>query len=265
MLICRPEPEAARLAGVFRGQGARTRVLPAIERQPLAGTPEARQTILDLDLYQHIIAVSPYAARLLLERVDQWWPQYPVGLRWYGVGPGSAAVFHEAGLNPETPASGYTSEALLALHALQAVAADRVLLARGEQGRDLIPDTLTQRGARVTTLPLYRRAQPTYPPEVIRACLDEFRPDVVITLSAETLNNFIALSENSRHNCHSSLLLVPIDRVAQKASDAGFSRVIAASGMSDEDIVTRVIHCYSPEQTPEQTDIDQNPDRPDSQ
>lgn len=261
VLICRPEPQASRLAGAFEAAGASTRVLPAIERVPLPETPEARQVILDLDLYQHVIAVSPYAASQLLERIDAWWPQLPVGVHWYGVGAGTAAVMARAGLAPEHPPTGFTSEALLQLPSLQNLEHDKVLLARGDQGRELLRQTLEQRGARVTVLPLYRRQQPTPPATVVEACLVHFRPDVIVALSGETLNNFIALSENSSHNYRDSLLLVPVDRVARQARTAGFKRVVCATGMTDEEIVERVIHCY-PRQ---QAGTTRRPERPDRQ
>lgn len=249
VLICRPEPEASRLAGRFQAAGASARALPVIERLPLPEAPEQRQMILDLDLYHHVIAVSPYAARLLLERIDTWWPQFPTGIRWYGVGTSTAAVLEQAGLAPEHPEQGFTSEALLTLPSLQHLEHAKVLVARGEHGRELIRDTLTERGASVTALPLYRRQPTSHTPEQRSESLDRFRPDVIIALSGETLNNFIALSENSSHNCRKSLLLVPAERVAQQARDAGFDRVICASGMADEDIVNRVIACYPAHQT----------------
>ncbi|MFL1483124.1 uroporphyrinogen-III synthase [Marinobacter sp. LN3S78] len=249
VLICRPEPEATRLSGAFRSAGADTRTLPVMERVPLPETPESRQVILDLDLFQHIIAVSPYAARQLLDRVDTWWPQFPTGVHWYGVGASTAAVLESAGLSPGHPPAGFTSEALLALPSLQTLTHEKVLLARGETGRDLIRETLEKRGASVTQLPLYRRQRTTPSPEQLADSLERFAPDVIIALSGETLNNFIALSENSSHNCLKSLLLVPTDRVARQAREAGFDRVICASGMADEDIVNRVIGCYPPHQT----------------
>ena len=249
MLICRPEPEATRLAGAFQSAGAATRTLPVMVREPLPETPENRQLILDLDLFQHVIAVSPYAARQLLERVDTWWPQYPTGVHWYGVGASTATVLAEAGLNPEHPPGGFTSEALLALPALQQLAHGKVLLARGENGRELIRDTLEQRGASVRPLPLYRRRPASPTDGELTESLAQFKPDVIIALSGETLNNFIALSENSSHNCRKSLLLVPTDRVARTARVAGFNQVICASGMADEDIVNQVIRCYPPYQT----------------
>ena len=234
-----------------------------IERVPMEEAPEHRQIVLDLDLYQHVIAVSPYAARQLLERVDTWWPQFPTGVRWYGVGASTAAVLERAGLFPEHPPEGFTSEALLALDSLQELEHQKVLLARGDQGRELIRETLEQRGARVTVLPLYRRQPATPSREQLTDSLDRFRPDVIVALSGETLNNFIAVSENSSHNCRKSLLLVPTERVARQALDAGFDRVICASGMADEDIVNRVIACYPAGQTRQDQPVP--PDRPDSQ
>ena len=97
--------------------------------------------------------------------------------------------------------------------------------------------------------------------DLVEACLDRFQPDVVIALSGETLNNFIALSENSGHNCHDSLLLVPVDRIAQTAREAGFNRVVCASGMADGEIVDQVIRCYSHHQA----DARSHPERPERQ
>ena len=261
VLICRPEPEASRLARAFEAVGAAARVLPAIERVPLPETPEARQIILNLDQYQHVVAVSPYATRQLLDRIDNWWPQLPAGIRWYGVGSGTAAAMAEAGLDADHPPAGFTSEALLEQPARQQLNHQKVLLARGEQGRELLRETLEARGAQVTVLPLYRRQLPEHSSDLVTACLDRFQPDVVIALSGETLNNFIALSENSGHNCHDSLLLVPVDRIAQTAREAGFNRVVCASGMADGEIVDQVTRCYSHHQA----DARSHPDRPDRQ
>ena len=240
VLICRPEPEASRLASRFRAAGADVRILPLIDRQPLPETPERRTLILSLDEYAHIIAVSPFAARLLLDETDTWWPQMPMGIRWYGVGAGTAAVLAEHGLNPQMPPEGWTSEALLALPSLNNLQGERVLLARGETGRELIRETLESRGARVTPLPLYRRFCPDYPPEQVQATLETFAPEAIIVLSGETLNNLIALSANSSHNLYDRLLIVPADRVAEQARAAGFRNPCIPGSLADNDIVATV-------------------------
>lgn len=240
VLICRPEPEASRLAGRFRSAGADVRILPLIDREPLPETPERRTLILSLDEFSHVIAASPFAARLLLKEVDTWWPQIPMGIRWYGVGAGTAAVLAEHGLSPRRPPEGWTSEALLALPSLQKIQGERVLLARGETGRELIRETLESRGARVTLLPLYRRFRPNHPPEQVRAILDTFAPEAIVALSGETLNNLIALCANNSHNLYTRLLVVPAERVAEQARAAGFRNPCIPGSLADKDIVARV-------------------------
>lgn len=240
VLVCRPEPEASRLAHRFQSAGAEVRVLPLIDRQPLPETPEGRTLILHLDEFSHVIAVSPFAARLLLEAVDTWWPQLPVGIRWYGVGAGTAAVLAAHGLSPRRPAEGWTSEALLALPSLRQLDNEKVLLARGENGRELIRETLEARGARVTTLPLYRRLVPAHAPEVIRDSFETFAPEAIVALSGETVNNLIALCANSGHNLYDRLLIVPADRVAEQARAAGFKNPCIPGSLADNDIVAAV-------------------------
>ncbi|HSP01602.1 MAG TPA: uroporphyrinogen-III synthase [Thioalkalivibrio sp.] len=240
ILICRPQPEADRLAEGFRDAGADARVLPLITREPLPEDPATRTTILNLDEFSHIIAVSPYAASLLLEWLDTWWPQIPAGIHWYGVGAGTAAVFASHGLSTRQPETGHTSEDLLQLPELARFDHEKVLLVRGEEGRELLPQTLEKRGARITVLSLYRRYCPAYEDATLKAMLNDFYPEAVITLSGETLNNLIALSENTGHNLEDTLLVVPVERIAAQARLAGLRRTCIPRSLADSTIVAAV-------------------------
>jgi uroporphyrinogen-III synthase len=240
VLICRPEPEASRLAGCFRAAGADVRTFPLVGREPLPDTPERRTTILNLDQFSHIIAVSPYAARLLLEELDTWWPQIPTGIRWYAVGSGTASVLSEHGLSVCKPSVGWTSENLLALPSLAQIENDKVLLARADTGRELIHQTLQARGARITLLPLYQRFIPEYTKNDFYRAFSEFAPEAVIALSGGTVNNLIALCANSSHNLYDSLLIVPAERVARQARTAGFKNPCIPGSLADNDIVATV-------------------------
>ncbi len=186
--------------------------MPTVVREPLPETPERRSLLQELDNFHHVIAVSPYAARLLLDEVDQWWPQPPV----------------------------WTSEALLAHPSLQHLEHEKVLLARGEQGRELIRQTLEQRGARVTVLPLYRRLQPYYPADKLSEIFTGFRPEAVIALSGETLNNLKDMAREYPHALDTALVVVPADRVAEQARATGFSNPVVPDGLSDRELVNCV-------------------------
>ncbi len=176
ILICRPQPEADRLASRFCDAGADARVMPLIAREPLPEDPATRTLILNLDEFAHVIAVSPYAAALLLDWLDEWWPQAPTDIHWYGVGAGTATVLSNYGLETRQPETGHTSEDLLQLPELATLEHEKVLVVRGQEGRELIPQTLERRGARVTVLPLYRRFCPDYDKATLNAMLNDFSP-----------------------------------------------------------------------------------------
>lgn len=214
--------------------------MPLLVREPLPETPEQRTLLQDLDNFSHVIAVSPFAARLLLDHIDNWWPQMPLGLQWYGVGSGTSSVFARSGLKARQPKQGWTSEALLELPSLQNLAGDKVLLARGEQGRELIRETLEQRGAKVSVMPLYRRAQPYYPPEQVDEIFGDFRPEVVIALSGETLNNLNELATDHHTSLRKALVVIPAERVARQAEAAGFRNLIVPAGLDDQNLVASV-------------------------
>ncbi|MBN7768563.1 uroporphyrinogen-III synthase [Marinobacter daepoensis] len=247
VLVCRPEPEGSRLAEAFRRAGAEVRLMPMMVREPLPETPEQRSVLQVLDNFSHVIAVSPYAARRLLDEIDHWWPQFPTGLQYYGVGAGTAAVFREHGLKPRMPAEGWTSEALLALPSLQNLSGEKVLLARGEHGRELIRQTLAQRGAQITTLALYRRSLPYYSPEQVQETFTDFHPEVVIALSGETLNNLVELGARHHLKLDPDLIVIPAQRVAEQALAMGFRKPFVPDSLSDDDLVTSVASCLSQE------------------
>lgn len=240
ILVCRPQPEADRLADRFSAAGADAQVLPLIIREPLPEDPVTRAIVLKLDEFSHVIAVSPFAASLLLDWLDTWWPQTPTGIRWYGVGAATAEVLNNHGLNARRPETGHTSEDLLQLPELRNLDNEKVLLARGQEGRELIPQTLAQRGAKVTVLPLYRRFVPDYDQATLNLMLNRFSPEAIVTLSGETLNNLIALSEISGHNLDHTLLVVPAQRVAEQARLAGLRRTCTPQSLSDSAIVAAV-------------------------
>ncbi|SFM01257.1 uroporphyrinogen-III synthase [Marinobacter zhejiangensis] len=245
ILVCRPEPEASRLTASLEAAGAEARALPLLERAALPDSPEQRTLIQSLDQFHHIIAVSPYAARLLLELLDTWWPQPPMGIHWYGVGAGTASVLSEAGLATSWPEGGVDSEALLAMPSLNQVDGERVLLVRGETGRELIHDTLRQRGADVSILPLYRRQCPPQAKQQLPRLLASFEPDAVVVLSGETLNNFIALGQNSDHTLNQRLMVVPALRIAEQAANQGFRNTCVPDTLTDQGIIAAVAEYFA--------------------
>lgn len=245
ILVCRPEPKASILCQDLQALGADARALPMIAIEPQAESSQSRALIQDFDQFGHIVVVSPIAAEFLLARLDTWWPQLPVGQAWYGLGPGTAQRLQAAGIHCQTAARGHDSEGLLQLPQLQQLKGEKVLLCAGEGGRALLGETFSARGARVEKLILYQRRRPDYQPSQLNAALVQFDPQVLIALSGETLNNLLALGQNTDSKLLRRRLVVPTERVAEQARRAGFQLVMVAPRLDSRTLAASLAQVLS--------------------
>jgi len=108
----------------------------------------------------------------------------PPKLKIATVGQGSAKALRESGVaNVIAPAERFDSEGLLALPELQDVAGWRVMIFRGDGGRELLGDTLRARGATVEYAACYQRSKPQHDASV----LPDSAPDAITVTSSEAL------------------------------------------------------------------------------
>lgn len=236
VLVTRPAGQAGDLCRSLRELGWDVLHQPLLELEVLQELPrQQRQYLLDLDNYQHLIFVSANAVRHGMDSIADYWPQLPAGLNWYTVGTASAALLEEYGVCAQAPETDMSSEGLLALAPLQAVAGQRVLIVRGEGGRTLLRDELERRGAQVDELACYRRKCPQLAPGEMAAKLAEFNVQLILISSGEGLVNLQTLlspAETTKFTDKS--LVVPSQRVAELARNSGFKRVIVAQNASDQ-------------------------------
>ena len=235
ILVTRPAGQAQALCAAITAKGYSVHCLPMLQVLPLAKlAPRQQQYVMDLDNYQHLIFVSANAVRFGMECIGSYWPQLPVGPNWYAVGDGTARLLLPFGVEAYTPGSAMSSEGLLALPQLQQVQGARVLIVKGEGGRQTLAEELGRRGARVDELACYRRAAPDLAPQELALKLVQWDIDLVMISSGEGLCNMLALlSPAETTNFSHITLLVPSKRVADMAHAAGFEQVITAENASD--------------------------------
>ncbi len=233
LLLTRPAEECAALAATLEAQRIHSASLPLLAIEALAETPQQRTTMLELDRYAAVVVVSKPAARLTLKLLRRYWPQQPAGQAWFSVGATTGAILADYGLDVSWPAVGDDSEALLALPRLaDAISAPhpKVLILRGEGGRELIADTLRARGAHVDSLQLYRRYLPDYPRDRLIELVRSERLNAMVVSSGQGLQSLRELAGFDWSALRELPLFVPSPRVAEMAAALGAKRIVDCRG-----------------------------------
>ena len=242
LLLTRLAEDNQRLAHRFAALGVRTCSLPLLEIEAQAETPEQRRMLLDLDRYQAVMVVSPVAARLGLQRLDQYWPQWPVGIDWFAVGASTARILEQVGLDVQWPQAGQDSEALLALPRWQALLQQpdlRVLIWRGQGGRQWLATQVQAAGGQVDYLELYRRVMPAQ----LRVQLPRMAAEVggILLMSAQALEHWHEAAGEDWLRQSAWRCWVPSERVAESAKALGCKDIIVCRGADDDAVIEAVM------------------------
>ncbi|MDO6514909.1 MULTISPECIES: uroporphyrinogen-III synthase [unclassified Neptuniibacter] len=250
VLVTRPLHQAQHLIQALRSHGAEPIAFPLLKISPITESDTnysaLKQKILDLDNFQHLIFVSPNAVHNGYDWIDQYWPQLPIGIKWLAIGKQSANALSNYGIDAYHSPLGYDSETLLASPALDNIRGDKVLIMRGEGGREKLAEELRARGAEVSYAELYRREQPTYNDGEVAEALYNNELDAILISSGEGLHNLMSIGKGSQQQfstdsllkCH---LIVPSERIKHDAESAGFTRITTAAGPDDQSMITTLL------------------------
>jgi uroporphyrinogen-III synthase len=236
VLITRPAGAAADLlCAAVEAAGYSAFSQPLLELHALDDIGPAQHTFIEeLDLYQHVIFISGNAVRFGMSHVENYWPQLPVGISWYAIGSATAALLADFGVAAVTPGDKMTSEGLLALPALAGVELQKILIIKGQGGRDTLARELLARGAAVDELACYQRRPVDLSADDLAGKLNQWQIDTVLITSGEGLANLeVLLSPAETSNFKHLRLIVPSQRVARLAQSAGFDNIETADNASD--------------------------------
>jgi uroporphyrinogen-III synthase len=227
ILVTRPVGQTAGLVSLIAEHGGEAVCFPLFDIAPPENWQAVDELIARLDAFSLLIFISPNAVTFGLGRLlaRRSWPE---GLTAGAVGPGTAKMLTEAGIGKViVPHTHFDSEALLSLDPLQMeqVAGRKVLILRGDGGREILAETLRARGAAVDCVTCYRRTPPTDGAFVV-SLLCNNALDAVTLSSSEGLRNLLQLLDtNSLEKLLALPVFVPHQRIADEAARLGLRRV----------------------------------------
>ncbi len=194
ILVTRARHQAGQLSIELKKLGAEPIEVPAIEIVPPESFTALDAALRDPQQFDWLIVTSANAARAIRERCATLGIA-PAGLshlKIAAIGAPTARALGEAGLSVSITPKQYVAESLLDSLGQQAANA-RVLIVRAAVARDIIPDTLTQQGARVTIADAYRTVIPQGSISKIAELFAGPPPDAATFTSSSTVTNFFAL------------------------------------------------------------------------
>ena len=235
VLVTRPAEQADALCELIEKAHGRPVRFPALEILPpadAAAVADLLQRAAEADLLIFVSANAVRHAFPLLPDV------LPAGLAIAAVGQATARALEEAGLEPTmVPAQRLDSEGLLSLPGLQQMAGRRVIIVRGEGGRELLRQALEERGAEVVYAEVYRRRCASRGTANLVASWDRLVQAVTVT-SVEILDCLWNLLDDSgRERLHLTPLVVLSERIAARASELGCNRVQVTEQAGDHAIL----------------------------
>jgi uroporphyrinogen-III synthase len=192
--ITRPAHQAGALINTLEIAGAHVIPFPLLEIIAPKYPKLIQQQLHDLSDIDIAIFISPNAVVNALSFVNK---AQLAPLNIAAVGKKTALTLKNNGLSVDCfPDQYFNSEALLALDAMQHVRGQRIIIFRGEGGRDVLRDTLIQRGAHVAYSNVYARRCPVDNIDILKQHYMQQKLDIIVLTSGESLHHLLHLSKD---------------------------------------------------------------------
>ena len=242
VLVTRPAHQAEKLCNLIESMGGKARRFPVIEIAPSRDLNRLTEIVQRLAEFDIVIFISPNAADLGIQAIMKH-GGLPKNVKVAAVGKGTARRLNALGVEVDIfPTEQFNSEALLATEELQTVSEKRIVIFRGEGGRELLADSLRERGARVEYAECYRRIKPRVKANELLGSLSQGELDIITVTSNEGLQNLVDMvGEQSQPELFKLPLVVVSERARDLAQDLGFMiPAIVADNASDEMLVQAI-------------------------
>jgi uroporphyrinogen III methyltransferase/synthase len=238
VVVTRARAQASGLAKMLRNLGAEVVELPAIRIEPTIESDGVKSAVEKIGDYSLIVLTSPNGVRLLFEAIrnaglDARALASPKkqqvgkvgssagensGTTVAAIGPGTARALSRCGIVADIVPERFVAESLVEALAEVDVADKRVLVARAADARDVIPEHLEGRGAKVDVVALYETVREEPSAEAVEAA---HGADYVTFTSSSTVLN---LTEAVGDRFPQDARIVSIGPVTSEAArDAGLT------------------------------------------
>ncbi len=236
VLVTRPEHQSAALIKAIEQAGGEAVSFPVLAIAPSIRLDQAKQKWQQLSGYQWIVFISANAVNYMADMLGGK-IELPEAMNVAAIGKATAAALMQHGIAVDLmPLNGYNSETLLQMPEWQDLTGQKVMIVRGEGGREKLAQTLKQRGAETDYMEVYRRIKPASDNRKIKTLLERNDLSAIVLMSGEAVQNLCTML-NPDDTLRSIPVVVISARIAEIAAGLGFRRVLVSQDVSEQAIV----------------------------
>lgn len=235
--VTRPPEQATKLTATITEAGGTVLSFPLLDITGLTDLSAFHTAVTPLSRFDQAIFISSNAVQYGMPLLQQ--AGIPAHLKFAAIGPTTAAALQSYGVAEVlTPKDRFDSEAMLALPQMLQVQGQRVLIVRGLGGREVLADTLRQRGAEVVFGECYRRINPQTSAEPLQQAAAAGKLQGIVITSSEALRFLLDLA-GAADWLKQSTLFVNHERIAEQARQHGLT--VLATGQSGDPAMLQLL------------------------
>lgn len=200
IVVTRRREQAGELRRALEARGARVVELPTIELAPPKSWRPVDEALARLPRYDWLIFTSVNGVENFVARMKKrGFHRRALGAaKIAAIGPATARALRRHGIRADVVPAEFRAEGLLQKLSATRWRGKRVLLARAAAAREVLPQELRRRGARVDVVAVYRTVVPAASRRRTRAFFGQRKLDAITFTSSSTVRNFLALLGRER-------------------------------------------------------------------
>ena len=231
ILITRARHQASTLSKLLSEHGAQPIALPAIDIQATPNTEELDQVISDLEHYHWIVFTSVNGVETFFRRLHNLNLDARTlkNLKIGAIGPATARALEKMGIIPDYLPEVYTGKGFVDGLKSRDVAGQRFLLPRADIADKELAEGISQLGAQVHEVAVYRTVPTADALSKARRLLLSGEIDVITFTSSSTVSNLVAIFKGDHQAINSTKVACIGPKTAETAAKAGLKVDIVAS------------------------------------
>ncbi len=210
VVVTRSRQQASKLVALLAAAGARCLEVPTLEIGPPDDFGPFDQALKNLPRYQWVIFTSANGVAAFMARLFEQGKDVRAlgGARIAAIGPATAEALRAYGLKADVVPHAFKAEVLLEALSPLVAPGSKMLLARAQIAREVLPEGLLRLGAKLDVAPVYKARPPGGIPPEAEAALKEGRVDILTFTSSATVHNFVKLVGKERFQALASKAVV---------------------------------------------------------